>query len=120
MITVLEYFQSQAIHLVVVMDSQYVYDGMRGAAFRWRTSGWVGQSGLVCNVDLWIKVLNLVDQVSAIVKWLHVPSHTDIPGNEQTDVLAEEGRVSSPLYHIFSLLDRPIFSLELPSTPTPQ
>ena len=51
-ITVLEYFLSQAVRLVVVMDSQYIYDGLRGATFRWRTARWVGQSGPVCNVDL--------------------------------------------------------------------
>ena len=95
-------------------------DGLRGSAFRWRTAGWVGQSGPVCNVDLWIRALDLVDRVSATVKWLRVPSHTDIPGNERAHVLAEEGRVSSPLYHVLSLPDRPVVSLELPSTPTPR
>ena len=49
-----------------------------------------------------------------------MPSHTDIPGNERADVLAEEGRVSSPLYHVLSLPDRPVVCLQLPSTPTPR
>ena len=93
---------------------------IRGSAFRWRTAGWVGQSGPVCNVDLWIRALDLVDKTSATVKWIRVPSHTDIPGNERADVLADEGRVSSPLYHVLSLPDKPIVSLELPSTPTPR
>ena len=74
----------------------------------------------MCNVDLWIRALDLVDRVSATVKWLRVPSHTDIRGNERADVLAEEGRVRSPLYHVLSLPDRPVVSLELPSTPTPR
>ena len=100
------------------MDSQYVYDGLRGLVFKWHTIGWVGQSGPVCNVDLWIRALDLVDRVSATVKWLRVPSHTDIPSNERADVLAEEGRVSSPRYHVLSLPDRSVVSLELPSTPT--
>ena len=116
-ITVFEHFLLQTVRLVVVMDSQYVYDGLRGSAFRWRTTGWVGQSGPVCNVDLWIRARDLVDRVSATVKWLRVPSHTDIPGNERADVLAEEDRVSSPLYHVLSLPDRPVVSLELPSSP---
>ena len=117
-ITVLEHFLEQQVRLAVVMDSHYVYDGLRGSAFRWRTASWVGHSGPVCNVDLWIRALDLVDKVSAIVKWVRVPSHTDIPGNERADVLAEEGRVSSPLYHVLSLPDRPIVSLELPATST--
>ena len=32
-ITVLEYFKCQDMRLAVVMDSQYVYDGLKGAAF---------------------------------------------------------------------------------------
>ena len=98
------------------MDSQYVYDGLRGSAFRWSTAGWVGRSGPMCNVDLWIRALDLVDRVSATVKWLRVPSHTVISGKERADVMAEEGRVSSPLYHVLALPGRPVVSLELPST----
>ena len=71
----------------------------------------------MCNVDLWIRALDLVDKVTATVKWIQVPSHTDILGNERADVLVEEGRVSSPLYHVLSLPDRPVVCLELPSTP---
>ena len=119
MITILEHFLLQTLRLAVVMHSQYVYDGLRGSAFKWRTAGWVGQSGPVCNVDLWIRALDLVDRVSATVKWIRVPSHTDIPGNERADVLAEEGRLSSPLYHVLSLPDRPVVCLKLPSNPTP-
>ena len=35
-ITVLEHFLLQTVRLGVVMDSQSVYDGMRGSAFRMR------------------------------------------------------------------------------------
>ena len=42
-ITVLEHFLLETVCVVVVMDSQYVYDGLRGSAFRWSTAGWVGQ-----------------------------------------------------------------------------
>ena len=54
------------------------------------------------------------------MRWIRVPSHTNIPGNERADRLAEEGRISSPLFHVLSLPERPVISLELPSTPTPQ
>ena len=30
---VLEHFHSSPIHLVVAMDSQYAYDGLKGSAF---------------------------------------------------------------------------------------
>ena len=52
-----------------------------------------GQSGPVCNVDLWIVLVDLVDSITSTVQWLRVPSYTDIPGNEREDRLAEEGRV---------------------------
>ena len=102
------------------MDSQYVYDGLKGSAFRWRASGWVGQTGPVCNVDLRMVFLNLVDNITPTVRWRWVPSHTDIPGNERADSRAEEGRVSSLLYHVLSLPERSVLKMDLPSTPTPR
>ena len=65
MITVLEHFLLEAVRLAVAMDSQHVYDGLRGAVFKWHTAGWVGQSRLVCNVDLWSRALDLVDRGGA-------------------------------------------------------
>ena len=81
-------------------------------------SGWVGQAGPVCTIDLWITLLDLVDSITATVRW-QVPSHTDILGNERANVLAEEGRVRSP-YHVLRVPDRPVINLELRSTPTPR
>ena len=75
-------------------------------------------AGPICIVDLRITMLQLVDSVTPTIRWLCVPSHTAIPGNERADALAEEGRVSSPLYQVLSLPERNVISLELPSTPT--
>ena len=73
----------------------------------------------VCACGNWLygvaAYLCVVDMAAATY-----PSHIDIPGNERADVLAEEGRVSSPLYQVLSLPDRAVVSLELPSTPTPR
>ena len=52
------------------MDSQYVYDGLKGLAFCWRASGWVGQSGPVCNVDLWVALRDQVARITPTVRWL--------------------------------------------------
>ena len=38
--------------------------------------------------------LQLVDEVC----WLKVPAHCGVPGNEEADTLAHEGRLDSPLY----------------------
>ena len=119
-IVVLEHSKSCDLNLVVVMDCQYMYDGLKRSAFRRRASGWVGQSGLVCNADLWVVLLDLVDSITPTVRWLRVTSHTDIPGNERADRLAEEGRVGSPFYHSLSLRERPVIDMDLPFTPTPR
>ena len=38
-VSVLEHFKCHEIKLVIAMDSQCVYDGLNGAAFRWRGAG---------------------------------------------------------------------------------
>ena len=42
--------------------------------------------------------MTLLDSTLAVWDWIKVPSHVDIPGNERVDKLAEQGKVSSPLY----------------------
>ena len=53
--------------------------------------------GPVLNVDVWIDLLELLDQALASSKWIKVPNH-EVEGNERADALAELGRKSSPLY----------------------
>ena len=62
----------------------------------------MGQPGPVCNVDLWIVLLGLVDNVEATN--LVAPSHTNILGNERVDTLAEQGRIGSLLCHVYLYL----------------
>ena len=64
-------------------------------------------------------LLQLVDTMGPTVRWLCVPSRTNIPSNERVGALAEEGTVSPPVYHVPSLTERRVINLELPSTPTP-
>ena len=70
----------------------------QGAAIKWRAQQWVTTKGAVLNVDLWIDLLELLDQASASYEWIKVPSHVQMEGNERADALAELGRKSSPLY----------------------
>ena len=54
--------------------------------------------GPLLNVDLWIDLLELLDQAFASYEWIKVLSHVQVEGNERADALAELGRKSSPLY----------------------
>ena len=76
----------------------------------------------MANVDLWIQLLSLIDSATMRLRWIKVPSHTVavIAGNHHADHLAEVRRFSSPLYHVLSVPERPVISLELPFTPTPR
>ena len=82
----------------VATDSSYVYGGVQGAAIKWRAQQWVTNKGPVLNVDLWIDLLELLDQASASYEWIKVLSHVQTEGNERAYAFAELGRKSSPLY----------------------
>ena len=62
--------------------------------------------------------MNLLDATTVTWEWLKVPSHVDIAGNERVDVLAANGRKSSPLYanvkHLWPLPRTPLVSPAAP------
>ena len=111
--------QGQHKKVAVATDSQYSHDRLICSAFCWRIAGWVNKHGLVANVDLWIRQLNLVDKSTLILRWIKVPSHTVvvIEGNVKADSLADKGRWSSPLYHSLPMPDKPVISFRAPMHP---
>ena len=121
-IRLLEHTQGAAGKLAIAKDSQYAYDGVTGAAYRWRERGWVNKCSPVANVDLWIQLLSLIDSATMCLRWIKVPSHTIavISGDRHADHLAEVGRFSSALHQVLSVPERPVISLELPFTPMPR
>ena len=86
------------IKLATATDSSYVYCGGQGSALKWRANSWVTAQGPVTNLDMWIRLMILIDQSKAHLAWIKVPSHTGLQGNERADFLAEAGRKMSPLY----------------------
>ena len=72
--------------------------GAQGAARRWQARGWVGSAGPVSNIPLWKELLQLLDSTFQDILWVKVPSHVNVEGNEQADTLANNGRLSNPLY----------------------
>ena len=79
-------------------DSEYVRKGAQGAALRWQARGWVGSAGPVSNVQLRKELLQHLDSTFQDILWVKVPSHVNVEGNEQADTLANNGRLSNPLY----------------------
>ena len=83
---------------VFCTDCSLVFLGLTGAAARWKRHGWCNASGPVSHVDIWEEVLGLCLRFVGEVCWLKVPAHCGVPGNEDADTLANEGRLDSPLY----------------------
>ena len=79
LLAIIERMQGQIRKVAVATDLQYYYDGPTGSAFRWRRAGWVNKQGPVANVDLWIRLLSLVDGSTLSLRWVKVPTHTAIP-----------------------------------------
>ena len=82
--------------VAICTDSEYVFLGTRGAARRWKLRGWTGSSGPVSNVLLWELLLDTLSAHTGSMKFIKVPSHVDILGNNEADRLADQGRLSHP------------------------
>ena len=82
--------------VAICTDSEYVFLGATGAARRWKLRGWTGSSGPVSNVPLWELLLDTLSAHTGSIKFIKVPSHVDILGNNEADRLAEQGRLSHP------------------------
>ena len=83
---------------VFCTDCNLVFLGVTGGAARWRRHGWRNASGPVAHVDIWEHVLGLCVRFVGELCWLKVLAHCGVPGNEEADTLANEGRLNSPLY----------------------
>ena len=81
--------------VVLYSDSRYVVNGVQqGWARRWRANNWMrapGSDGIAKraeNVDLWARLLDLLEQHQVDFRW--VKGHADTPENERCDRLAVE------------------------------
>ena len=84
--------------VAICTDSEYVLKRAQGAALRWQARGWVGSEGPVSNIPLWKEVPQHLDSTFQDILWVKVPSHVNLEGNERADTLANNGRLSNPLY----------------------
>ena len=106
---------------LIVTTSEFVFKGALGGAQKWRRHGWRGASGLVAGSGLWSKVLALIECVRVDLKWLNVPSHVGICGNEKANTLAEQGRQKNSLcpFPDSSLGECVVRAVDLDGTPLP-
>ena len=95
-------------------DSEYVFLGATGAARRWQLKGWVGSKGPVSNVPLWKILLGTLRTHQGSIKFVKVPSHVNIIGNNQADHLADQCRLSHPLCPVFHTPERQVSADETP------
>ena len=84
-------------HMLICPYCELIAKGMLGWAQKWRRHGWTNAKGPIQHKDLWDTLLTLTEAAGPLVKWLHTPSHIDIPGNTRADHLADVGRRRSPL-----------------------
>ena len=69
-------------------DSSYLVNGItKGWAGKWRNNGWrKADGGNILNVDLWRRLLLLIDALDVRLHWLK--GHAGNEGNERCDKLA--------------------------------
>lgn len=73
---------------IITTDSKYVCDAiLKGWVYSWQKNGWKkADKKPALNVDLWEKLLALLDVHNAEFKW--VKGHNEHPENERCDALA--------------------------------
>jgi len=78
----------ESCEIEVVSDSKYVVDAIeKGWAKSWKRNGWKkSDKKPALNVDLWEKLLSLLEEHKVTFKWIR--GHSGHPENERCDELA--------------------------------
>lgn len=81
----------------VYSDSKYIVDAInQGWVEKWRANNWKRNKKEVAkNIDLWKKLLNLLDQHTVTIYW--VKGHAGHPENERCDKMAVAAAASPTL-----------------------
>lgn len=85
--------------LIIYTDSAYVLNGATEWYRGWIQKGWRTSTGdPVLNADLWKELLPLVSARGkwGRVKWVRIPGHAGVAGNERADAIATGFAASSP------------------------
>ena len=88
-IRALQTLKSNDITVDLYTDSKYVIQGINEWIEGWKANGWkTANKKPVKNVDLWKELDTLNQEFS--VNWLWVKGHSDDPGNDMADLLANQ------------------------------
>jgi len=88
-IRALEVLNSSDITVDLYTDSKYVIQGINEWIDSWKAKGWkTANKKPVKNIDLWKRLDALNQEFS--VNWIWVKGHSDDPGNDMADLLANQ------------------------------
>jgi len=78
----------QKCDVTVITDSKYIVDSIeKGWVYNWKKRNWrKSNNEAALNVDLWEKILDLLEKHNVIFRW--VKGHSGDPTNERCDFLA--------------------------------
>ena len=100
--------KSDSEKMTIVVDSEYVYDALTKHILKWEKAGCRSSSVAVLHSDLWITGLAQIWRHQQTARFIWVPSHVGIVGNEGADQLAQQSRLSHP-YNLTRFAKRPAF-----------
>lgn len=78
--------------VTIYTDSKFLIDGITKWVHRWKVDGWKTKEGPLKNIDLWVKLDQVVsarEKLGFVTKWVHVKGHKGIGGNERADQIAD-------------------------------
>ena len=81
---------------MVVLDSEYVCKGITEWSVKGHRHGWRVKSKDVGHRDMWEAIFALRREAGWLLQFVWTPSHMKVSGNDEADVMAEEGTLQHP------------------------
>ena len=85
--------------LAIVSDSEYLIIGAQGKVQQWQGMARVGGGvGPISNVPVWEELLEEIERPDRELRWIYVPGHAGMEGNETAHRLSVEGMCLSGMW----------------------